>query len=217
MTQSAQFQQPAMAPVKTPWWKSPIAIGAVSLLVGIGIGAVAARGGSPSTASPQAAATVTATVTATPEADPLASPAIVEGEPTANAPQPGSAKFTLGQPYTLSDGSVLTIGPAERHKPNGEPLGTEGHDVFVRLPVTLTNNGSEPVNPFLMSVQATAGTGQADSFPDEKAGCGFETADILPGKTREWAECFAFNTGQDLTIQWSYKFTDKGYADVPLP
>lgn len=201
---------PTAKPGKKPWWKSSVFIGVVALLIGFGLGS-ASRGNS-STASSQP----TVTVTASAEPDPLDS-GPVEGEPSTNTQNADSGKFAIGQPYKLKDGGSLTVGTPEPYKPTSTAAGTEGADAFVLFPVSFTNGGSEPVNPFLIRFQGTSGNSEAQKVIDSGGSCDFPTADIAPGKTLDWKVCFGIKPGQTFTLQWSYGFTEKGYVDVVLP
>ena len=109
------------------------------------------------------------------------------------------------------------MGTPEPYKPTSTAAGTEGADAFVLFPVSFTNGGSEPVNPFLIRFQGTSGNSEAQKVIDSGGSCDFPTADIAPGKTLGWKVCFGINPGQTFTLQWSYGFTEKGYVDVDLP
>ena len=109
------------------------------------------------------------------------------------------------------------MGTPEPYKPTSTAAGTEGADAFVLFPVSFTNGGSEPVNPFLIRFQGTSGTSAAQKLIDSGGSCDFPTADIAPGKTLDWKVCFGIKPGQTFTLQWSYGFTEKGYVDVDLP
>ena len=217
MSQTPYMPAPPMPapPTKGPWWKSRWLIGAAALLVGFAGGMSAAKNGS-TTASPQATATVTATVT--PESDPLATsdaaPEVVEGEPVSNS-TPAKGTFTLGEPYTLEDGSTLTIGQLEPIVV--DRLNDDGMDSHYRFTVSYTNNAQEPWNPFNLTIQGTTGTVEAPTFFSHDNGCSLVSTDVLPGKTLEWPVCIGANKADGLSLQWSILFGDRGWVDVELP
>ena len=173
-----------------------------------------------STASPQATTTVTATVIS--ESDLLATSdaalEVVEGEPVSNS-TPAKGTFTLGEPYTLEDGSTLTIGaPTEITLGDiARQLVQGDYDTFYKFTVSYTNNSAEPWSPFNLSVQGTTGSTEAETVFDTKKGCDLVTTEILPGKTLEWSTCFGVKKADGLSLQWSILFGDRGWVDVELP
>ncbi|RRD03189.1 hypothetical protein EII34_14880 [Arachnia propionica] len=205
------------APQKKPWWKSPWLAAPICLILGVAMGQAGSKGGEQAASAPTV--TVTATEPVAP-ADPLApsegasNAGPVEGEPTTNT---GGGMFKLGEPYTLEDGSALTISTPEEITLDGTANIDGEADAFYKFTVTYTNNAGEPFNPFGFSLKGTTGTATAATVFDSKNGCELATTDVLPGKTLEWPVCLGAKKADGLTIQWSAFPGDSGWVDVELP
>lgn len=176
---------------------------------------LAACDGSGSSAAPAPTVTVTATetVTAEPTQPDESYSGPVEGEPATNTGAGGGA-FKLGEPYTLEDGSTITIGLPEPITVDSPEDGMDAHYKFL---VSYTNNGEEPWSPLNLTVEGTTGTTATPTFLSGSNDCSLMTTDVLPGKTLEWPICIGARKADGLTLQWSVLFGGKGWVDVELP
>lgn len=138
-----------------------------------------------------------------PAADPAASPAPTSpAAPSAASSSPSSLTKKFGSTFTWDDGVALTIGNPTPFTPSQTAFPSKPGVV---MDVTVKNESQEPVNPFMISMQATSGEQQAEQIFDTENSVGAPTASVLPGRSLKFKVAFT-KPSNDFTLQVDYGF-----------
>lgn len=154
--------------------------------------------------TPTVTVTTTETVTAEPAASDGSYSGPVEGEPGETlAANPN--KLTLGEPFPMTAGVVVTIGAPEAHKiENRLAIGAEEGDMVTRFAVRLENGSDKPVGTTPLTLQVASGDKGAEEVFDGDA-CEGPGVEAIPGRAIEWARCFKTEPGQKIALLWSWR------------
>lgn len=117
----------------------------------------------------------------------------------------GSAAHPLafGQTWAPPGKLSVTVGAPAAYKPSSSafvPGGAAARAVAMDVTVINTDK-AQPVPAMTLSLQATAGSTQAQEIQDSGQNVGTPTATILPGKTLTWKVAFAVPVaGGEFTV-----------------
>lgn len=115
---------------------------------------------------------------------------------------PSTLTKKFGSTFTWDDGVELTVGKPAPFTPSMTAFPSEPGVV---MDVTMKNGSKAPLNPFMVSMQATSGDQQAEQIFDSENNIGGPSASILPGRTLKYKIAFTKPAG-NLTLQVDYGF-----------
>lgn len=121
----------------------------------------------------------------------------------------GSASHPLafGQTWGTSDQIRVTLGAPSAYTPSASaftPGGSAGRAVALDVTIAVPTSLGKAFPAMLLTVQATAGSAQAQKIEDVGNNVGSPTSSVLPGKSLSWKLAFAVPSGpNDFTVQVS--------------
>lgn len=161
-------------------------------------------------ATSKSVVTVTATATAKPSdasldamADPagdLSTPPSGSQSDTQADDSTGIKVVQFGSTYSLGGFSVSVSKPV-RYVPQSYAAGTDGHNSFRAMTITLKNTStSKAVDPNMLNVSTTIGEVDGDGIYDDNVG-GSPSAAVLPGRSVTWKIAYPAKKGDQVTVQ----------------
>jgi len=152
----------------------PVVVAGLALLVAAA-GCTATSG---SSGSGGAVTDTTTTATTAPTGSATATASTTTPEPTSTSPPPHAATVG-GDPVTYASGLVVAVPQVARFTPSASAVGGAEGDVGVVVTVSVTNGGTQPLDPTLLTVALAYGPDQvlAASVLDAENGYGTGLSD----------------------------------------
>ena len=155
----------------------------------------------------------------TPVADTSASAAtsVESAKPATDAAKKKNTIKAFGAVSTYDDGVSISVGaPTEFIPTDTHAGGTPGLKAY-QFQLVITNNSSEPIDPFTYSMVSSGGVDAAAIFDSEAGLKGASTTTILPGQTIKWNEGFSLSDPEKITFSVSpgSRYKNSVFTNIP--
>jgi hypothetical protein len=129
-------------------------------------------------------------------------PETTDAEPD-GPPVGGPGPTIFGGTVSYEDGLAITVDPPEEFTPSDWAFYDDA-EAYVRLTITVTNDGTESFDLLWFIVSAQSGQYEATAVYDSEQGLdGAPYTSLLPGRSLSWDEGFGVDDPDDLVLHIS--------------